>query len=232
MKKKTVEKINIFASLSAIIISVLSFCFSYYTYHEANIEKVTMSSIYVHEDYLTKPVFYNDSVVIIPTYWQIILSNNGDKTLSITKSSVETANDKSVDAIISHVFDGIYENIDQYDKNKLEFPVIINSGESKKFYLRVGVMCDLKASKLLIDAYELKSELFKKGRWLQTKELNNFLAKNNLDIYGNKTNPTIENGKIVGWESDIEKQKEYIFTVKSAKGNSFNKSIYSIIGEY
>lgn len=225
MKKKTIEKINITTSVGAIIIAVISLIFSYYSYKNGQTEKINIIANNVYTDYQTKIMKVSDQVVV-PLYWEIMIINNGEKTMSITDFSVENIN-KDATLYISHLFDGLFLNFEDFDDNKIELPLIINSGESKKLYIRIGILCSKEASKILEIKNDLSTELFQNGKWINLKEIKEQLAENHIDYFGNKVEITYDNGKIVSIETETKKQQELKVIFKTGKNTTFERYLYT-----
>lgn len=227
MKKKTIEKINITTSVSAIIIAIISLAFSYYSYKDGQTEKVNIIANYVYGDYQTKILKVSDQVVI-PLYWEIMVRNNGEKTMSITDFSIEN---KNATLYVSHLFDGLFLHFEDFDDNKIELPLIINSGESKKIYMRIGILCSKEASAILEKKNELSSELFQNGKWINPQEIKEQLAENNMDFFGNKVKTEYDDGKIVLMETETKTQPEFKIIFKTGKNTTFERYLYTYMGK-
>jgi hypothetical protein len=139
------DKINTVLALVALIISIKSFFFSYYTYSKEQQERVLiMSNLQLSRNYKMKLSKVSDHI-IVPVYWDVILSNNSDKNVSIVMINAYAKNLSGKDFWYSGLYKGLYLNYDE----RINLPINIGAGESKKFLLCLGLICDSTASNIL-----------------------------------------------------------------------------------
>jgi hypothetical protein len=224
VNNKRIEIFNLIIALLALVVAVISILFSYYTYRDTKTEKLNIQASFIQENYQTKiiPIGHN---VVVPLYWQLIITNNSEKTLSITDIAVENINDGSGIAIYSHIYDGLFETYEDYDKGQLELPININSGESRKVFIRIGIMCDSLASSILSKNDYLSFDNQQKESWTRLNQAKIKLAENGIDFYNNKASVTHDNEKIILYKSQAQKQQQFKITLTTGKNNFTTKIV-------
>jgi hypothetical protein len=224
MKKNRIEIVNLLIAIFALVVAIISIWFSYYTYKDTKTERLNVQASFVHSNYQTKiiPLGHNS---IIPLYWELILSNNSEKTLSITEINVENINDENGVTLYSHIYEGLFEGIEDYNKGQIELPININSGESKKVFVRIGIMCDSLASSILSKKDYISFDNKQRESWTRFNQAKIKLAENGIDFYSNKTSVTHENEKIILYKSEAKREQQFKITLTTGKNNNTTKNV-------
>jgi len=224
MKKNKIEIVNLTIAILALIVSILSIGFSYYTYKDTNTERLNIQASFIQSNYQTKIIPIGQNVVI-PLYWQVILTNNSEKTVSITDINVENINDDNGVSLYSHIYDGIFDTYEEYDKGQIELPININSGESRKVFLRIGIMCDSLASSILSKKDYISFDDKPTESWTRLNQVKIKLAENGIDFYDNKASATYDDEKIILYKSEAKKQQQFRITLTTGKNNFAAKNL-------
>lgn len=227
MKKNRIELVNLTIAILALIVAIVSIWFSYYTYNDNKTERLNIQASLVQSNYKTKIIPIGNNV-IMPLYWELILTNNSEKTLSITDINVENINEQSKGIIsYSQINGGLFENVEDFDKGIIDLPININSGESKRTYIRIGIICDSLASSILTKKdYEYltmdnkPTESFTRFNQAKIK-----LAENGIDFYGNISSVTYDNEEILLYQSEAKKQQKFKITLTTGKNNFVEKVV-------
>lgn len=230
MKKNRIELLNLMFALFALIVSIVSIWFSYYTYKDTKTEKVNISVGSVQSNFQTKLFAVGDNVVI-PSYWEITISNNSDKTISITDVNVENIDNGAGVIGYSHIYGGLYENTENFEEKNIDLPININSGESKKAFISIGILCDSVASKILNKDNELNSDSYKDGKWIRFNQAKILLAENNIDFYDNKASIVSEGEKINLYQSEAKKQQTFKISITTGKNTVVSKNATLYMGQ-
>lgn len=224
MKKNRIEIINLLIAVLALVVAVFSIWFSYYTYQDTQTEKLNVQASFVQSNYQTKIIPLGQNVVL-PLYWELIFSNNSDKTLSITEIHVENISDEGGVILYSHINEGLFEGFEDYDKGQIELPINIASGESKKVHIRIGVMCDSLASSILLKQDYSPFDNKQENIWIRFNQAKIKLAEKGIDFYDNKSSVKYENETIFLYKSEAKKQQEFKITVTTGKNNNTTKNV-------
>jgi len=224
MKKNRRELLNLIIALFALVVAIVSIWFSYYTYKDTKAERINIIASTVLSNFTTKLLPIGDNVVI-PIYWELILTNNSEKTISITDINVESNTNEEGVVLYSHIYDGLFENIDDFDNNYIDLPLNINTGESKKAFIRIGILCDSLASKIILQDNFLSSDLDPNGKWIRFNQAKIKLAEQSLDFYGNKSSVVYENEEILNYESEAKKQQQFEISFLTGKNNVIKKVV-------
>lgn len=181
-----------------------------------SIENLTIHTSRLHNDYDTEIIPFNvtDFPAILPVYFDCILTNNGENTLSILKYDLEQINNKDYPmSYYSYMNGGLFDSTG----NQVQFPLNIDSKKSYKFYLKVGIA-------IHPDAYVLISNNFTPFTTISIMEITSHLAINGMDSYGNSIEPLTDQGNYYGFQvPNLENVHEQIFliTFTTGSGNDF-----------
>lgn len=187
---------------------------------QPNEEILTIYTSRIHSDYDIEIIQLNLTYLpaILPVYFDCILTNNGEETISILDYELIQINTDYPISDYSYMNEGLFESTGE----KLQFPLNIDSKKSYKFYIKVGIA-------IHPDAYALISNNFTPLTRISINEINSYLAMNGMDLYGNSVDPIIRQGEYLGAEGpNLENLQEQIFliTFKTGRGNYFNDSLY------
>ncbi len=200
----------------AILISGASFIFSYYTYKASKEEKLLI---------VAEPLYHNYDIilsqigeqVVVPLLWDLTISNNSEKTISIIDIDVQ-AIEKDDIIMYKNMYNGIFN-----DETPIKLPININSGESKKFTINIGILCDSNASMIIRSS--LNSFGSVEGRWARLFVLKKLLAEKDIDFYGNKASGTFEGENPLTYKVDPNIQQTFILSFITSTQTCFTKEI-------
>lgn len=146
----------------------------------------------------------------LTTFWEVLLANNGDRTVSVIEHDVYS--------IVANQSEVYYSGIDQglVDAKTLmaeTLPVRLDPGESRRLLLRLGVIPGSYAYPML------RSEAAK-GPESSFQRVEKLLASKGIDIYDNRVDPQTDSGKIVGWRvRDTRRQQVFAIKFRTARGS-------------
>lgn len=148
-------------------------------------------------------------VVQVP--WQLALSNTGHQKLSITKYSITTG--VSPDSTSYSGIDGGMFRPDY--QQSVDLPLTLEPGESRLFVVLVGILVSPKVHEVLSSLEDPKSRT--------VGNANAVLAKQNLDLYGNKVNyqEFAGGGYVLTVEQENQKSQTFWYQAVSGRGNVF-----------
>lgn len=144
--------------------------------------------------------------------WGCMLSNNGDRTISIVEHEVWIATDKGK-MFYSHISGGFLDR----EGSSVPMPVVLEPGQSRLLYLSVGLLIDESAATIL-------AERFGGAKVVSRREVEIILAKAGLDLYGNERSITQYAGgeyTIAGPGPD-RKEQVFVVVLRTGRGHLFS----------
>jgi len=169
---------------------------------------------------------------IISAYWEILLSNVGSKQLSVISYKVLQIGEDFPVAWYTDMDQGLYV-LKNGEPSKFELPVDISSGNSKKIYIRLGLMMTPEVSELVKEKF---SGIISSDTTL--RKILRFLYTKGTDFYGNKIETQIidDTGKIMSRipSQDELHEQEFVITFTTSRGEKINESLswYKFGGAY
>lgn len=208
-------------SVLSLILAISSLSFSFLQYRESIAELVSIeASIGYGQIQLTDTDFGLDgSVVQVP--WQLILSNTGSRRISITNYRVlELVENPQTGEIAPRYYSDIQGALLDSNNNPIDLPWMLDSGESKKFRVYVGLLADVEAYKILADEQEST---------LSVRNARLALGRKGIDIYGNRVDfHEFPNGTY-RWSSSSEAHSPvFLFEFETGRDNKLS----AIASEY
>ncbi|MHA7966697.1 hypothetical protein ACX93W_21520 [Paenibacillus sp. CAU 1782] len=213
----TNEMITLIIACIALLFSVFSWIYNtYYTVQKDKKDEMELIDIRLIGISNEEKVLYqkmnlgNLGEAIIPLNYEVLVSNNSKRTISIIDHDLkELVGDSSF--YYSKLINKVTVN-----SKEIEYPIKIEEGESKKFEFSINLLIKPEVNKMLTQKYQYNS-------LIPFEELMMFLHVNGLDIYGNKVKTTI-----VGESVLVELIGEYstpIYNVAftTARINHFSK---------
>jgi hypothetical protein len=199
------------AAWLAAIITLLTFAYSLYTdYRDKSeaAENIVVDASRHFADYPSGFVSQGGRSArgILSTYWQLIIANNGTRTVSIT--SYELSELRNMD------FDISYTGLDQgiFDENlkRIQLPVSLEAGHSTRLLLRVGILTSTSAYSALLEEFSADSTY-------SIVEIERHLTSKRIDFFGNEVYPlTYGSGFHTGSDS---REQMFEITLRTAKGS-------------
>lgn len=136
--------------------------------------------------------------------WELLLSNTGNSTVSITGYEVAESSSAAGQIMYSGIDGGI---LSPETKQAIELPVTLEAGKSIRLLLIIGINPGAMAYA------ELTEGMSESHRTLPLDTAEKLLAMKEIDIYDNPVTPIVFDGKVNGWR--VEKQdKEQVFLIK------------------
>lgn len=147
---------------------------------------------------------------VIQKAWKLTISNTGSRRVSIVKYSLSRG-----DSPESTYYTGIDGGVFTKGSEPVDFPVALGPGETQSYFLLVGIIVP-KA------VYETLKGL-EEGKNIQEEEATVALAKEGLDLYGNKVAFTEFEGGAYMLSVDSENQKSQSFwcAIQTGRDNRF-----------
>lgn len=179
-------------------------------------DSVKITSIKTVEESQTHIQEIGDSGVI-SVYWELILSNIGESTLSIVSYDVKQTGQDFPAIMYSGMEQGLYI-YDNGEFKPLDLPVELSAGNARKVFIRIGLLMTPEATRLI-------KENFSDKPTPTLKTISHFLFSSGIDFYGNKVEP-LAGGIGYRWPS-IDQVREQVFTIsfKTARGASVVEQI-------
>mgnify|MGYP001793163571 CR=1 FL=1 len=116
---------------------------------------------------------------VISAYWEVLLSNVGGDNLSVVSYKVLQVGENFPATQYSHMDQGLYVLSDQ-EPVRLDLPISIASGDTRKIYVRLGLMLPSEIYKLVKESY-----LGQSNDSVTLGEVLQFLREKGTDFYGN-----------------------------------------------
>ena len=221
-KSQTKAKwVTAWAATISVVVSIFALIFSKKAYQLSQREDLTVSIHRVQADYETELIKIGlpGYPAVLLTYWECVLTNNNDKSLSILDYAVEQ---KAEDypARYPHMIRGLFISREK----SLKLPLVIEPGKSAKFLLRLGLTIDPKAYEIIDQSFLL---LPQKTKFL-IETLMEHLAEKGIDFYGNSIEPIWDQHQMIGLRIPFENRKEqfFIITFKTGRGNYFRDAAF------
>lgn len=213
------DDIHILLTSGALVVSVFALLISasvgFYDINEneqTKIETINILTSRGSDDYLSKliPVsFYQEQFAIMPVWFECIIVNEGEKPVNII--------DYSIRDISNDIIDYTYMDMGISDSygNKVSFPINLQSKESKKLFMRVGLRMNSTVFNN-IEAEKLQSENTTIG------DITYHCAEKGYDIYGNNVAYTEYVDGISSLKIDPKVYQVFSITFSTSNYNSFH----------
>jgi len=142
----------------------------------------------------------------------VVIANNSKMRISIVEANIEQLTDKGIMSF-NGIFDGIYSS----EFKKLRMPLVLDSGESKSFVIRVKSGIPNKVFEIIKEKYKFPIEM-------KFTKMKDELAEKGMDIFGNSV--IINKLGDAKWITIPEpKYPSYLLTLKTANGSIFQYNI-------
>jgi hypothetical protein len=208
------------ASVIAVIALVASM-FSLYESHEARVstvrDQVLIRSRRPMGDQLIsiqKSVgeFHYGSIT---APWELLISNTGNSTISITKYEVFQVTSEGGQIM----YTGLNRGLSMPKSNQqIDLPLVLEAGKSIRLLAHIGISPGKSAYRAITEAMPDR---------IATKPLSQIekvLAKKGIDIYDNPVIPFIDGGEVSGWQVEhLGKEQVFLFKLQTARGADVNE---------
>lgn len=199
----------------ALLISI----FSLYESHEARLATVRDNVTFQIGRYLAdyplvvRKANENMTLGAVEVLWEILISNTGGSTVSITGYEIFQVDPQGGQMMYSGMDKGIFS---AENRAQVSLPIALEAGKSTRLLLKVAISPGKRAYKILSTTIE------KEQKTLTLKSAEKILAMNGTDLYDNVVVPL--DPEATGWK--VEKQgNEQTFMVKfyTARGAEISK---------
>jgi len=168
------------------------------------------------------------STGIVPHFWQLFISNNGDSQMSVIDYKLARVEDEESPIIdYSGMNQGMFWLNKDNELVQVEFPINIESGESLEVFVKAGVMIHPLSYRLIKDINFGEREI-------SLLEVNDTLRAKRLDLFGNQLEEIAEGAGYTYPELSEIKDETFRVSFITARGFSDSKllSQYGLGGLY
>lgn len=145
--------------------------------------------------------------------WDVLISNTGTSTASITGYEVLQIADVGGEILYSGLNRGL---VSPEDGKPTKLPLTLEAGKSVILQLIIGIKPGEKAYKLLS---EMSAD---RQAQLPLFSVEKLLAKHRIDIYDNAVAPLLADGEVSGWSVTPEgKEQTFLLSFRTARGVEF-----------
>lgn len=212
------EKITLIISVIALLFSSTSWAYNtIYTIQKDRKDDMELLDIKLINVTNEHTVLYQKmelgelGAAIIPINYEILLSNNSKRTISVIDHNIEELRDGS-----SFYYSKLINSV-SVDKEELEYPIKIDEGESKKITFSINILINQEVNECILKKYEYNTRI-------KYEELIAYLHESGYDIYGNQVKVNFYNdGTSIGKSVGIHSTPIYNVIFTSAKNNHFSK---------
>ena len=172
------DKIARINSIFTLCILLVSLLFSIFQFYLTNTEKLSIITHLINSEIKLTSCNFGEEGKVIQFPWQLVVSNTGNKKISIVDYDVvEVLDSSNIETSIrtNTCMDG---GLFDLTGHQVEFPLVLGDGESKKMNLMVGILIDSSIFDLLSEQSEQNEP-----HLLRNDEL--ILARHNVDFFGN-----------------------------------------------
>lgn len=213
LKKLDASRIAAIAAVVSVLISISSLCFSFFVYQNSQTEQVIIRINRVMADYHSD--FSRSLGIIAPgifnTYWECLLSNTGDRTVSIINTDIHLYENGGLTK-----YSGLNGGIVRMGNSAPELPLTIKPGHTRKIIFLLRLPLTQKAYDILFKEYPQKNIPSLKTAY-------KLLARNHIDFFGNPLQPFIRDNKVDGFRVEsVEKQPQLVFGFTTSQGKKLS----------
>jgi hypothetical protein len=145
--------------------------------------------------------------------WEVLISNIGSSTASITGYEVLQTTTSKGEIYYSGIEKGLFS---PDTKEPVTLPIILEAGKSIRLLVAVGIDPGPKAYKVLIDAVGEKT--------IPLRTAEKLLAKNGIDLYDNLVVPFPSKQDVKGWSIEQQgKEQIFLFNFHTARGTKISE---------
>lgn len=184
------NKFSSILSIIAILISVFAVYFPYQQQEEV-IKREYMENLNIQinryssqSPIIISDIKYRDTQVVY-IFHKVQISNTGNRKISIVSSDIQITNSDSNIVL----FKGLYDGYLFLDNKKVDYPIILDAGETKVYWLKLGYMLPRERVKKISENLQ--------GDSITKDKADLILRDSNIDLLGNsieyysKTDPNL-----------------------------------------
>jgi hypothetical protein len=149
---------------------------------------------------------------VISVFWEVMLSNVGNTSLSITSYQVRQVGEDFPAVMYSGMNQGMYV----FEKGKfktLDLPIELTAGNTRKVFVRLGLL-------MTPESYKLIKENFTNSSPATLKTIWHFLFTKGTDFYGNKIEPLPEKTGYTFPSIDQIHEQVFVISLKTSRDAS------------
>ena len=210
------------AAIVAVPLAVASLVYTIWTERAANEEDLVVSVTRAFNDYATQLQAWTSTTGTVSVYWDVLVSNNGRQDVSLVGYELLQVSDATVHSTYTDMDQGLYSS----SLGPADLPVVIPAGNSKRFYLRAGLLMDPVA-------YRMAKDAFPEGSVDSVVGLTNYLYSRGMDSYGNAVESPVPGMFTVPAEG--RREQTFLVTLSTARGTRVSDIVswyaYSGLGE-
>lgn len=213
-QKNSVDNFARLTSILSLIVAIAAVVVPYIQYRQEQEESVSIN-VNLHnikeQVKLTKYNFVELGGRVVQVPSELVISNTANRKLSIVSYSISTGETQN-----SQYYSGIDGGIYDDKGKKVQLPIILEPGDSKILQIYIGIVVPPKVFDIL-STLKLKPSLSSQQTFLT-------LARNKLDIYGNRVEFEEYPGGAYSWSIDNklrQKSPRYWLQFTTGRGNSF-----------
>jgi len=172
-------------------------------------DSLQITSARTREGFRTEIREFSADQGVISAYWEVLLSNVGGDNLSVVSYKVLQVGESFPATQYSYMDQGLYV-LENQEPVRLDLPISIASGDTRKIYVRLGLMLPSRIYKLVKESY-----LGQSNDSVTLGEVLQFLREKGTDFYGNAVQTRVldSTGTSVSSISIDDKLREQEFVI-------------------
>jgi hypothetical protein len=194
-----VNRIIAIAALISVIISFGALILSWLAFRSTQTEQIILRAQRFMGDHASQMIPQSGMLgpALLDTYWECLLSNTGDRAVSIKEANVwkvENGGLSQYGKMRGGVLDAMGEPI--------SLPATLEPGHSTKFLF-------LLRPSIAESAYKILTKEYQNNSIPSLLVAQNLLAGNHLDFFGNQIAPFFDGGKVTGFRVESTGKQPY-----------------------
>jgi hypothetical protein len=205
------EWLNTAVALVALLVSGTS---AYFAWQNAQAKRESLSML-VRPDWDCRAEYHGGSEAgRIGLCWAVTLANVSENRLSVVDQQIFDIQDGNTGLI------GGFQNLEAENGVPLALPITLDRGEARDIFVRGAIMVPTAVARAIAKMPEFQNHTLGS---LPLATVQRALALANLDFIGNKVDPTIIDGKYMGFSiSTPLKGVVNVLTLTTGRGTTFN----------
>lgn len=174
-----VDIINMFIAGLALVLSVCSLIYTYYTDHRDNTEIISIIDAgFGYNDTLSYDSSggYRGQGMIDGINYSVIVTNNSKQTAAIVSSKVQRKTGTSM-----YSYSRLVNKVKDSNNQEVTFPVTLEAGESILLTFEINTLVPPPINMLILEQFGTSAEIPIDDLW-------RYLGRNGRDVFGNEVN--------------------------------------------
>lgn len=209
MSESKTETVAIVVAIASIVISLASLGFSIFVYRSSRLESLSVEASLARGGGVIRCRDFGGAAGVLQTPVEVVLSNTGDRTLSVTRYEIFEISGSGGRIQYTHLDGGLVAS------EGTPLPIILGAGESQQVFLWLGLRPVAEARSIIVTERLCEQALSR--RLLQL-----VLGRQSMDLYGNKVE-LVEYGEaynLSGPDITADRQR-FILVVETGRGSRF-----------